>query len=53
MPLDVLEHDRGPARRRNSLKNPADDRRDFPARINFLLHVMELAPNFESGEVLA
>src|SRR5262245_16979634 len=52
MALDVLEHDGGPPRRRNSLKYPADDGRDFPARINFLLDVMKLAPNLERGQVL-
>src|SRR5262245_10841368 len=53
MALEVLEHDGGPARRGNSLEYPADDGRDFPARINFFLDVMKLAPNLERGQVLA
>jgi hypothetical protein len=51
--LDVLEHERGPARRWNSLKDPSDDSRDLPVRINLLLHVVELAPNFQRGQILA
>ena len=51
--LDVLEHQRRPARRRNSLEDSTDDRGDLPVRINFFLHVVELAPHLQGGQIVA
>src|SRR5881397_1807877 len=40
-------------RRWNSLEDAADDGRNLPVRINFLFHVVEFAPDFQSGQIVA
>ena len=51
--LDALEHDGGPAVGRDPLEDAPDDRGHLPVRIDFLLHVVELAADLESGQIVA
>jgi hypothetical protein len=51
--LDALEHDGGPAGRRDPLEDTPDDGGHLPVRIDFLLHVVELAADLQSGQIVA